>query len=277
MPVRTVEPVEVWDLPTRIFHWLLALLVVVNFFSGEDEGTLLALHISCGYLVGLLLIFRVAWGVVGNRHARFGDFLRPWPETRDYLRQLLRLSPPRHIGHNPVGGWMIVVMLVTLGVTVLSGMATAVGEGVGIPFLGGFPEWLHEAGEEIHETAAHVMMVLAGIHVVGVAADWLLTGENIIKGMVTGRKTPSEPVTPAPPVGAWRGLLLGTLVLVAAGWMIDQTRFDKVGAEHEEYGEQRDEAERGKYQRRHHDDDDENHERRHDDGDEDHERHHDDD
>ena len=86
---------------------MLALLVFANFFTGEDEGGLLIVHTYCGYLIGLLLIARVAWGVAGNRHARFGDFLKPWSETREYLRQLLRPSPPRYVGHNPLGGWMI--------------------------------------------------------------------------------------------------------------------------------------------------------------------------
>jgi cytochrome b len=257
--------VAVWDLPTRVFHWLLALLVVANFFSAEDEGALLALHTYCGYLVGLLLIFRVVWGVIGNQHARFPDFLRPWPETRDYLRQLLRLSPPRYVGHNPVGGWMIIVMLVTLGVAVVSGMATAAGDGVEIPLLPGLPEWLHEASEEIHETAAHVMMVLAGVHVVGVSVDWLLTGENIIKSMITGRKTSEQPAMPAPPIGAGRGLVLAALVLIAAGWMIDQTRFDNVEAEHEQYGERHDEGEGRGYDGRHEDDEDDRHEEHDDD------------
>jgi cytochrome b len=125
------------------------------------------------------------------------------------------------------------------------------------------PDWLSEASEEIHETAAHVMMVLAGIHVIGVSADWLLSGENIIKAMVTGRKTTTEPVIPAPAMIAWRGIVLAALVLIGAGWMIDQTSFENVDDEREEYGERHEEGERGVYERRHHEDDDDDHHDRH--------------
>jgi cytochrome b len=255
---NTTESLKVWDLPTRVFHWMLALLVFANFFTGEDEGGLLIVHTYCGYLIGLLLIARVAWGVAGNRHARFGDFLKPWPETRKYLRQLLRLSPPRYVGHNPLGGWMIVVMLVTLGLIVFTGMAAAVGEGVRIPFLGGLPDGVSEASEEIHEVAATVMMVLAGLHVTGVLVDWILTGENILKAMVTGRKTPAEGVAPAPAISAWRGAVLAGFVLLGTGWMIDQTRFESVDNEHEEHAEDYDEED---------EEDEDNHHERYDDDD----------
>lgn len=266
MAGETMESVAVWDLPTRVFHWMLTLLVIANFFSAEDEGALLVVHTYCGYVIGLLLIFRVLWGVVGNRHARFADFLKPWPETRDYLRQLLRLSPPRYVGHNPLGGWMIVVMLVTLGLTVFTGMAKAVGEGVVIPFLGGLPDWLSAASAEIHEIAAYLMMVLAGIHIIGVSADWLLTGENIIKAMVIGRKTTAEPVIPASATGAWRGVVLAAAVLIGAGWLIDQTSFEKVGDAGGEYRARPEDGEGGGYERRHHEDaEDDHHERHHDD------------
>jgi cytochrome b len=218
---------------------MLTLLVIANFFTAEDEGSLLAIHTYCGYLIGLLLVFRVVWGVVGSRNSRFGDFLRPWPETRAYLRQLLRLSPPRYVGHNPLGGWMILVILVTLSLIVLTGMATAVGEGARIPFISALPHWVYDASEEIHETAAHLMMVLAAVHFVGILADWLLTGDNFIKAMVTGRKTVEESVRPTPAVGAWRAVVVATLLLVAGGWMVSQTSFENMSDYEHERGESR--------------------------------------
>jgi cytochrome b len=238
---------------------MLALLVTANFFTAEDEGALLVIHTYCGYLIGLLIIFRVVWGLIGNRHARFRDFVKPWPETHDYLRQLLRLAPPRYLGHNPLGGLSVLLMLGLLGLIVFTGMATAAGEGAGIPFLGGLPHWLSEASEEIHETAAHLMMVVAGIHVIGVLADWALTRENLVKAMFTGRKTPAEPVVPALPVGAWRGVVLGALLLVGAGWMVDHTSFENFDDEREEYEERYGEDEHGGYRERDHEDDEDDH------------------
>ena len=115
-----------------------------------------------------------------------------------------------------------------------------------------FPD---ELCEEIHEVAATVMMVLAGLHVIGVLGDWLLTGENIIKAMVTGRKAPAENVPPAPAIGAWRGAVLAALVLLGTGWMIDQTRFENVDNEHEEHEEQYDEEDEDDHHERYDDDD----------------------
>ncbi len=228
---------KVWDLPTRVFHWSLAVLVILNFFTGEDEGLLLLVHAYCGYLVGLLLLFRLAWGVIGTRHARFADFVKPWSETRAYVAQLLRLRPPRYIGHNPLGGYMILAMLGTLALIVLTGMMAVRGEGATIPLFGWTPHWLAEAAEEIHEVAGNLMMVLAAVHVGGVLVDALLTRENLIASMITGRKDTAGAAVEPGSGGGWRAAALAAVLAFFGGYMMQGSDFSAVEQEDREVRE----------------------------------------
>ena len=112
--------IRVWDPAVRLFHWSLVAAFAAAYLSGDEW---MSLHVNAGYLIGALLVFRILWGYVGPRHARFRDFVRPPAEVVAYLRQAARLSAPRHLGHNPAGGAMILALLVSLALTVLSGIA----------------------------------------------------------------------------------------------------------------------------------------------------------
>lgn len=179
--------VKVWDSPTRIVHWALVALFALAWLTGEDEGVEYVVHTYAGYLILLLLLFRFAWGVAGNQRARFSDFVRPWAEVRAYAFKFLRLSPPEHIGHNPLGGWMIVAMLLGLSAVVVSGLIAAGAQPGALlgPLVPGF---LGRIFEEIHEGIANFMLLLVLLHIFGVVMDWLLSGDNLIGAMVTGVK-----------------------------------------------------------------------------------------
>jgi cytochrome b len=194
-----MSDVRVWDLPTRAFHWLFAACIFAAYFTGEAEsGTALRLHYAAGYGAGLLVIFRVVWGFLGTRHARFAEF---WPSVEGlsrYISGLKRLKPPRMLGHNPLGAVNIFLML---GLA-----AAAVWTGVG---LGG-----GEAGEETHELLANLLMILVVVHIAAVALDSVLTGENLTRAMITGTKrAPEEGEVPAAGRAPMR--LAGALALTA--------------------------------------------------------------
>lgn len=225
MEMSVPNRIEVWDLPTRIFHWLLALFVITNFFTGEDEGLLFRVHTFIGYAILALLLFRLGWGIIGGEHARFLDFIRPWSEVRCYLKAVRSLAPPRHVGHNPAGGWMVLLMLVTLLLIVLTGMMGAVAEGASIPFLDGFPRAIARAMKGVHEFLGNTMMVLVSIHLVGVIVEWGLTRDNLVRAMVDGTKEARKGDRPALAVGVWRALLLAVLSFSFAAYLIFQTRF----------------------------------------------------
>lgn len=182
-----MHAVKVWDLPTRIVHWALVVLIALAWVSGEDEGFLYVVHTYVGYVVLTALVFRFAWGAAGNEHARFSSFVRPWAEVRAYALRFLRLAPPRYLGHNPLGGWMVVALLLTLLAVTVTGLVAA-GKQPGAllsPFVPGF---IGEIFGEIHEGAANVLLLLVLLHVAGVLLEWLVSGDNVIAAMIDGRK-----------------------------------------------------------------------------------------
>ena len=163
----------VWDVPTRLFHWLLALSFLGAFLTADSER-LRNLHVAAGYGCMALILFRVLWGLIGTRHARFRSFLYGPREIFGYLRSIAAGSPRHYVGHNPVGG---VAVLLLLGL----GLATAVSGWATLNEIGG------DACEDLHEGLAISMLVLVCVHVAGVIASSVLHRENLVLGMVTGR------------------------------------------------------------------------------------------
>ena len=112
--------VLIWDLPIRVFHWLLVAAFIVAYISEDD---FLTIHVWAGYLIAGLLIFRLVWGFIGNRYARFSNFICPLVESSNYFKDVIALKAKRYLGHNPAGALMIVLLLISLLLTALSGFA----------------------------------------------------------------------------------------------------------------------------------------------------------
>ena len=199
-----MAPIKVWDLPTRVFHWSLAASFAGAYITSESERWR-DVHVLLGYTLAGLIAFRLVWGLIGTRYARFGDFLRGPAAVRDYLGSLLRLQPAHHVGHNPAGGWAIALLL---GLAILTGLA-----GWALYHdLGG--HWL----EEVHEALAATMLTVVIVHVAGVLSGSLVHGENLVRAMVNGRKdgTADEAIRSARP---FAGALLLAWVAVAGWWI----------------------------------------------------------
>lgn len=162
--------VRVWDLPLRLFHWLLAATILVAFLSSEEESELAPWHVPAGWIAAILILFRLVWGFVGGEHARFANFLKP-AKIASHLRGIFAGRPERSIGHNALGAVAIVALLGTIGGIVYTG-ATMQGEG----------------GEGIHEALANILLGLVALHVVAVIAMSLITRDNLIRAFITGRK-----------------------------------------------------------------------------------------
>lgn len=176
--------VKVWDLPLRIFHSLLVVAFTVAFLTGDE---ILGLHVLAGYLVFGLLIFRLIWGFVGHQYARFSDFLCSPKVTLGYLKQLLALKPTRYLGHNPAGAVMIVLLLLSLLMTTLSGFALyGAGYHAGLfAFMGAGSEKIWES---VHELFANFSLLLVIVHIAGVGLESFLHKENLAKAMLNGYK-----------------------------------------------------------------------------------------
>ena len=197
--------VLIWDAPVRVVHWLLALSFFGAFLTAESERWRL-LHASLGYTVGGLVAFRLLWGLVGTRHARFASFVRGPAAVLRYLKSLLSGRPEHHAGHNPAGALAIVALLG------LAAVVTATGHAL-YNDIGG------DSMEDLHEFLADAMLAVVGLHVAGVALASLLHRENLVRAMVTGRKRASAAEGIRRP---WKPLA-ALVVVAAAAWGTWQT------------------------------------------------------
>lgn len=195
-PAASAERTRVWDLPTRIFHWTFAGSFALAWLTSESERWM-NLHLMLGYTFAAMLLFRLLWGVVGSRYARFSSFLFSPSALFAYLRSLVAGRPEHHLGHNPAGAVAIFLMLGLGAVVAITGLAT-------YQDVGG--EWL----EELHEGAASAMLAVVVIHIAGVVVSSLMHRENLARAMVTGWKRGA----PAEGIGAphW---LAGIVLLLA--------------------------------------------------------------
>jgi cytochrome b len=182
------EQIRVWDPFVRIFHWGLAAVFFTAYLSGDEW---LDLHTLAGYTALGLILVRIPWGIIGTRHARFTDFVRPPREALAYARDLVLGRARRHLGHNPAGGLMILAMLVAVALVALSGMALLGAEEGAGPLAGlmaGSPHWFEEGLEGLHEFLANLVLLLVGLHVLGVLVESLVHRENLVRAMFTGAK-----------------------------------------------------------------------------------------
>lgn len=198
-------PVLIWDLPLRLFHWLLAASFAGAYLTAESERWR-SVHVTLGYTLAGLIAFRLLWGLVGPRHARFGSFVRGPRAVAGYLKSLLTRRPEHHAGHNPAGA-LAVVGLLTLGLGV-SASGWAVYNDWG-------PRWL----EDLHEGTASAMLGLVAVHVAGVVVASWLHHENLARSMLNGRKQalPSEAI-PRPRRAVAAVLLVAVLGFWTAQW-----------------------------------------------------------
>jgi cytochrome b len=195
MSTVQMTEIRVWDPFVRIFHWLLAAIVLIDWATDEP----LWMHTWLGYLAALLVVLRVIWGFIGTEQARFINFVRGPKLVFDYLAGLIRFSSPRHVGHSPAGGAMIVALLIMIAATVGTGMAElAAEEGQG-PLAGIIAKVerpVRVPGQrrppllikQVHETLANITLILVVLHVLGVAAASFAHRENLVWAMITGRK-----------------------------------------------------------------------------------------
>lgn len=179
--------VEVWDLPVRIFHWLLVALLVTAAISGKMGGNAMDIHLQAGYCIAVLVVFRLLWGFVGTAHARFATFVRGVPSVVAYCRQLWRGEDYPHRGHNPLGGWMVVLMLLALAVQAGTGLFAnddIMAEGPLIGWVGkDTSDWL----TAIHKLNFKVLAALAGLHVLAIGFYLAVKRINLVRPMITGR------------------------------------------------------------------------------------------
>ena len=165
--------VKVWDPLVRIFHWALVLCFTVAWLSADEWQDL---HELAGYTVAGLVLFRIIWGLAGTRYARFSQFVRSPGKVIEYLKAMRSGQEVRHIGHNPAGGMMVLVLMGSLLLLTLSG------------WLGPDILWGESWIEEFHELMGNLLLMLVALHLGGVILASLRHRESLVKAMLTGRK-----------------------------------------------------------------------------------------
>lgn len=212
LPESVPPPREtrVWDPLVRIIHWSLVMVFAVAWLTGEDESRG---HELSGYVVIGLVTLRIVWGFIGTRYARFSDFVCRPSTVMAYVRDFLMWKPKRYLGHNPLGGAMIVALLISLlaaGATGIAAQGAEEGPGffasLATTVSGTVPNMLakavaedgegdrenegaEELWEELHEFFANLTFLLVVLHIAGVIVSSLVHRENLVRAMFTGRKS----------------------------------------------------------------------------------------
>jgi len=166
--------VPVWDLPLRLIHWALAASALIAWFTANVFDVV---HEIAGYMVVVLLVLRLLWGIAGNRYARLHNSIRAPRITMIYLRQMMRGETGRYLGLNPAGAAMAVVLLLSLAVSSISGWMQVTERYFG-------NEWV----ELVHTYSSNLVLGLAVVHVLGVVLVCMLQKENLVRAMITGMK-----------------------------------------------------------------------------------------
>ncbi|WP_024852197.1 cytochrome b/b6 domain-containing protein [Hydrogenovibrio kuenenii] len=195
--------IKVWDIAVRSFHWLLVAFFFIAYLTGDDS----VIHAYAGYVVLALVAFRLIWGIIGTRYARFSNFVYSKQTVKTYVRSILDFRPIHYIGHNPLGGWMVIFLLIFLLLTSWTGLEAYAAEGkgplaalsldlnpIGIAWADSDHNG-HSLWESVHEFFANFTLFLVFVHIAGVLFSSVIHGENLIKSMITGEKTLSEKET----------------------------------------------------------------------------------
>lgn len=205
----------VWDLPIRLFHWLLTALIAFSWWSAENKQ--LDWHIWSGLAILTLLVFRLLWGLVGSSTARFAHFLRGPQAIRDYLRDV---HGWRLAGHNPLGALSVIVLLLATALQVGLGLVSVDEDGLNEGPLAHLVSLeASEAARDLHEDFFTVLLALIVLHVAAIVFYRLAFGRRLTAPMITGRAELDPDVEAMRPARAWVALACLAAALAVGRWV----------------------------------------------------------
>lgn len=208
--------IHVWDLPLRIFHWLLAAAVTGAVITGEIGGGWMDWHGRLGILVLGLLVFRILWGIVGSTHARFHNFFPTPAKVSAYLK-----GQWQGYGHNPLGALSVFALLATLATLVGAGLFSNDDIAFQGPLFSFVDKEFSDKLSGLHERAFNILIALVALHLTAIIYHVSIKKNNIVKPMLTGRKTvPREHAASISKAGAWR-LILALFVSGMVVWGVN--------------------------------------------------------
>ncbi len=210
--------IRVWDIPIRLFHWLLVLAVIGLFVSGKLGGNWMEWHQRLGAFVLGLILFRLVWGFTGSFHARFVNFVRGPATAWAYLRAMIRKDPtadlPAYSGHNPLGALSVVAMLLVIGFQAVSGLFADDDILSSGPYAASVSKEVSDWLTKLHKLNSDLILILIGVHISAILFYVLVKKENLLKAMFTGKKSKPDGALDAAETGGryWSSWLLALLV-----------------------------------------------------------------
>jgi cytochrome b len=207
------EKILVWDVPTRLFHWSLVICFVGAWITHEMEVSGFWLHTIFGYSALALALWRISWGLVGTRYARFSHFLASPGAAMNYLRNAPAVEP---VGHNPAGGWAIMAMLALVTAQAVSGLFNGGEILMEGPWYHAAPKWLQGLAHEFHEINFNLLLGLVGLHLGALLLHWVRRRHNLIPAMITGyRDSQHSASDDARGIGSHKALLAAFILAIA--------------------------------------------------------------
>ena len=206
----------VWDLPIRLFHWVLTALIAFSWWSAENHET--EAHIWSGIAILALLIFRLLWGLFGSSTARFGSFVRGPAVVRDYLRDN---ASWRFAGHTPLGALSVIALLGAVAVQVGLGLIAVDEDGLNEGPLAQLVSLeTSEAARDLHESFFNILLALIVVHVAAILFYRLLVGRKLTGAMFTGRADLEPEVEPMRPGRGWVAVVCLLVALAVSRWVV---------------------------------------------------------
>ncbi|MFL5284960.1 MAG: cytochrome b/b6 domain-containing protein [Rhodopila sp.] len=213
-----MQRIKVWDLPVRLFHWSIVVLIAAAWVT--QEFNLMDWHVWCGYAILTLLLFRVIWGFVGSDTARFTRFLKSPIAALRHLAHLRRREEDREIGHNAAGGWMVLVMLALLGVQAGTGLFSNDDGNTEGPLMHLVDKEQSDWLSKIHALNFNLILAVIVLHVLAIVAYAMLKRQNLVRPMLTGRKDmPGEVAAPRLVSPVWALVSLAVSVGIVV-WVV---------------------------------------------------------
>jgi cytochrome b len=212
----------VWDWPVRITHWALVASVTGSYVTHRLGAAQFRYHRWFGYTALILVSVRILWGVVGTHHARFSSFVRAPAAVVRYLRDLLGGRAPRYAGHNPAGGWMVLLLLALLGAQAVTGLFANDDVMNTGPLYGYVLDSTSDRLAAWHRRLFDALLIAIALHIVAVGCYWVAGKTNLVRPMLTGYKSAAE-TRPSDAISSsrlWLWLVLMGAVAAALAWII---------------------------------------------------------
>ncbi|WP_293266816.1 cytochrome b/b6 domain-containing protein [Neptunomonas sp.] len=213
--------VKVWDISIRLMHWSLVAGIGFLWFSGEEGGTIMKWHIYTGYYMLGLVTYRFLWGFMGSRYARFSNFLYSPKNTFTYAQKLLNKQSKAYIGHNPLGGWMVLTLLLLVLIQAISGLFTSDDIFTEGPLYILVSSKTGDLLTSIHHLNFNFLLAAIALHLTAVAYHSLIKKEPLIKGMISGDKTINTPLNTLPKTNYLLMCVIGGISATGVYWLVN--------------------------------------------------------